>query len=318
MDYLLIIAGLIVLVKGADCLIDGSVAIAEKIRIPKIIVGLTIVAFGTSLPELLVNIISASRGSTEIAFGNVIGSNIANTLLILGIASIIKSIQIKKSTVWKEIPFSLLGTIVLMVIANDLLIDKIGASSLTRIDGIVLILFMSIFMYYLLSTAITNKERLTPRINKKIHPYKVVIMISLGLLGLYFGGEWTVSSAINISRKFGASEFFISSTLIAIGTSLPELVTSVKATLRGNSDLAVGNIIGSNIFNIFWILGITSIIHPVGFQASINFDLIFLIIASIVLFIFIFIGNKHRLDRWQGAIFICAYIVYIGSLILRE
>ncbi|MFA7253320.1 MAG: calcium/sodium antiporter [Patescibacteria group bacterium] len=320
MEYVLLVIGLIILIKGADFLIEGSSSIAKKFGVPTIVIGLTIVAFGTSLPEFLVNIIAASKGSTEMAFGNIVGSNIANILLILGITALIRPQKVKRSTTWKEIPFGLLGAVALLIFANDKLIDRTQISMLSRIDGLALILFMIIFLYYLIEITLKNKTEIceTNETETKILPtWKTVFYIIIGLVTLYFGGRWAVDSAVTIARNFGMSEYLISATIVALGTSLPELATSVKAALKNQSDLAIGNIVGSNIFNIFFVLGVTALIIPVVVPASINFDLIFLAIISLLLFLFMFIGKKHQLERWQGSLFLAGYLFYIIFIVMR-
>jgi len=321
MEYIGLIVGLFVLIKGADFLVEGSSSIAKKLGIPTIIIGLTVVAFGTSLPEFLVNIISAYKGSTQMAFGNIVGSNLANTLLILGIVALIHPPRIKRSTVWKEIPFALLGAVALLIFCNDKIIDEGSFSVLSRIDGIALILFMIIFLYYLIEYTLKNKTEVEINDDEEgtrtLTTKKTIFFIVGGLAALYFGGQWSVDSAVSIARSLGMSEFLISATIIAIGTSLPELVTSIKAAMKKEADMAIGNIVGSNIFNIFFVLGITALIVPVTVPESLNFDLIYLIIASFALFLFMFIGRKHKFEKWQGIIFLMGYVGYIIFIAVR-
>jgi len=318
-QYLSFIGGIILLIMGANYLVEGASSLAKRLGVSTIIIGLTIVAFGTSMPELVVNIVAASRGATEVAFGNIIGSNISNILLVLGITAIITNVSIKRNTTWKEIPFALLSVIVLFVVANKFMIEGIEIFFITRIDGIIMLLFFSIFIYYAFMMAKASKERVeADEIQiKKRNIFLILLMIIGGLIGLYFGGELTVNGAVFIAEQFGLSQFLISATIIAIGTSLPELVTSVIAAFKKNIDLAVGNVIGSNIFNIFWILGVTSIINPVPVPNFINFDILFLAISTILLFTFIFIGGKRELDRKEGTFFIILYLAYIIFLIIR-
>lgn len=314
--YILFGAGIILLIKGADYLVDGSSSLAKKFKVPTIVIGLTIVAFGTSMPELVVNIASAIRNSGDIAFGNIVGSNIVNILLILGISGIIGSLKVQSSTVWKEIPFSLLAVIVLVVFANAHVLDKLNFNSILKFEGIVLVLFFIIFLYYVFGLARKNKLKLD---DKKIEIKKysggiIFLMIIGGLIALYFGGKWTVDGAILIARAFGLSEYFIGLTIVAVGTSLPELVTSIVAAIKKQNDLAVGNIVGSNIFNIFWILGLTAIINPIVIPVSANIDLLVLLVATVLLFVFMFLGKRHELDRWQGIMFVIMYVVYVVYL----
>lgn len=314
--YILFGAGIILLIKGADYLVDGSSSLAKKFKVPTIVIGLTIVAFGTSMPELVVNIASAIRNSGDIAFGNIVGSNIVNILLILGISGIIGSLKVQSSTVWKEIPFSLLAVIVLVVFANAHVLDKLNFNSILKFEGIVLVLFFIIFLYYVFGLVRKNKLKLD---DKKIEIKKysgriIFLMIIGGLIALYFGGKWTVDGAILIARAFGLSEYFIGLTIVAVGTSLPELVTSIVAAIKKQNDLAVGNIVGSNIFNIFWILGLTAIINPIVIPVSANIDLLVLLVATVLLFVFMFLGKRHELDRWQGIMFVIMYVVYVVYL----
>jgi len=317
--YLLFLIGLVFLIKGADFLVEGSSLIAKRFGIPSLVVGLTIVAFGTSMPELVVSLIAATGGQASTAFGNVIGSNIANILLILGAVALIYPPKLKESTTWKEIPFSLLAVIVLFVVSNDKLFDGVNITALGQVDGIILLLFFGIFLYYVSLMAFVKSKDLEKETVElvSVKLSKQIFYVVIGMAGLYFGGKWIVDSATQIATSFGVSEFVIAATVISLGTSLPELITSVKAAMRNESDMAVGNIIGSNIFNIFWILGITSVVAPVEIPATINSDIIFLFAATVLLFAFVFIGKKHRLEKWQGVFFLSLYVVYIISLLMR-
>ncbi|MFH1803214.1 MAG: calcium/sodium antiporter [archaeon] len=318
-EYLLLLLGIIFLVKGADFLIEGSSSLAHRLNIPTIIIGLTIVAFGTSMPELFVSLIGAARGETEIIFGNIIGSNISNILLILGLTAFVHNIQVKRDTIWKEIPFALLGSVILLIVANKTLLDKVTTSTLLRIDGIFLLLFLAIFIYYVYESAKRHRNHLKEK-TIQIKERKTslsLLLILVGLVGLYFGGEWTIKSAVTIAKQFGLSDFLIAATVIAIGTSLPELVTSIRAAQKHEIGLAIGNIVGSNIFNIFWILGITSVIAPLAIPSFINADIIILIAATFLLFLFVFMRKDHTLTRIEGTIFILSYIAYIIFLIVR-
>jgi cation:H+ antiporter len=318
MEIALFILGIFILIKGADWLVDGSSALAKKLGVPSLIIGLTIVAFGTSAPELIVSLIAVIGGNTGTAFGNVIGSNLANLLLILGIAAFIAAPRIKSSTVWKEIPFSLLAIAVLFVVSNDLIIDKIEIFSLTRVDGLVLLLFFAIFLYYIIDVARGSRAEVGESLEiVRMNNRKIYSLIILGALGLFIGGKWVVDGAVFIAKSFGVSDFLIGATVIAIGTSLPELVTSVRAAMKRDLDLAVGNIIGSNIFNIFWILGIVSLVAPITIPININFDIAFLGLSTALLFAFMFLGKKRYLEKYQAVIFIAMYLLYIAIIIFR-
>ncbi|MGE4443986.1 MAG: calcium/sodium antiporter [Candidatus Altimarinota bacterium] len=316
--YILFIIGFFVLIKGADLLVSGASSIALKFKISPLVIGLTIVAFGTSAPEFAVNIFSATKGETELAIGNILGSNIANILLILGITSIIYPVQAKLSTVWKEIPFALLGAIMLGILANDKLIDGSITSEISRIDGLVLIGFFIIFLYYTFGISKDAGDTTSQEEDmKEISVGKSVLYIIIGLTGLILGGKWIVDGAVSLATAFGMSKSVIGLTVVAIGTSLPELATSVVAAMKKQSDIAIGNIVGSNIFNIFWILGFTGTLTNIPFSASSNIDILMTIFASILLFIFMFLGKKHRIGRWEGIIMVCIYIGYLAYLVLN-
>jgi cation:H+ antiporter len=313
----LLVLGFILLIKGADLLVDGSSSVAKRFGISDLIIGLTVVAFGTSAPELVVNIVSAVQGNSEIAIGNILGSNIANILLILGITAIIVPIAVQRSTIWREIPFALLAVLMLGVMANDILIDGAQSSVIAASDGIVLIGFFAVFMYYIFGSAKKNiQEYGDDENNTKQHgAVKSILLIIGGLIGLVLGGKWVVDSAIYLATAWGMSEAVIGLTVVAVGTSLPELATSVVAATKGKADIAIGNVVGSNIFNIFWILGVTSLIAPLPFSASSNIDILATIVATVLLFVWMFVGKKHKLDRWQGVVFILLYAVYVYLLL---
>ena len=303
------------MIKGADLLVDGSSSLAKRFGISDLVIGLTIVAFGTSAPELLVNIIASIQGASDIGIGNILGSNIANIFLILGVAAIIYPLKIKRSTTWKEIPLNILAAVALFLLANDLLIDKMPESIITRIDGFILILFFIIFMYYTIHLAKSEKNH-----NEKFQSKSVlvsIIMISVGVVGLALGGKWVVDGAVDIAKMFGLSEALIGLTIVAVGTSLPELATSAVAAYKRNTDIAIGNVVGSNIFNIFWVLGLSAIIKPLPFVPEINTDILVFLFATILLFVFSFTGTKKHVDRVEGVIFLVCYIAYLVFLVVR-
>ena len=308
--------GFIILIKGADWLVDGASSLARRLKISDLVIGLTVVAFGTSTPELFVNIFASAQGNTEIAIGNILGSNIFNILLILGISSLIYPLAVAKGTVWKEIPFGLLAAVVLGALANDALFDKINYSTLSRIDGFVFIAFFGIFMYYIASIAKDAGNSQQSDV-KKISLVKSLFMIAGGLIGLVLGGKLVENGAVDMASNLGVSQSFIGLTIVAAGTSLPELATSAVAAYRKNSDIAVGNIIGSNIFNIFFILGISALIKPLPISAGININIMVLIVASLILFLFMFTGKRRKIDRWEGVIFILLYAAYTTFLTIR-
>lgn len=313
----LFVLGFILIIKGADLLVDGSSALAKKLRVSSLVIGLTIVSFGTSLPEMLVNLFASAQGATDLAIANVLGSNIANILLILGVAAIIYPLAVSKGTVWREIPFSLLAVIMLAVLANDALLSGTNTSMISRSDGLVLIAFLVIFLYYIYNVAKNDRKKKMPDMDGVMKVSKSLLYLFIGIIGLIVGGNWVVDGAIEIASFFNISESLIGLTIIALGTSLPELVTSAVAAYKHNAELAVGNAVGSNIFNIFWILGLSAVIRPLPFNISSNYDILMVVGATLLLFIWMFIGKKHILQRWQGLVFILMYICYIGFVVYR-
>lgn len=314
-QILILLLGFVALIFGADKLVDGASAIARRLKVSDLVIGLTIVAFGTSFPELVVNISAALKGSNDIALGNIVGSNIFNVLAILGISSLIFPLVVKHSTTWIEIPLALLSAIVIFVIASDNLIDHTGISIITRVDGIILLLFFAIFMGYIIQSALKNRH-LNESTEAPTMKLGIAIMwVVLGLGLLMVGGEAIVRSAIAIAHQFGVSERIIGLTIVSIGTSLPELATSVVAARKKNTDIAIANIVGSNIFNAFFILGTTACIMPITVSVESYYDLLLNIVASTLLFVFIFTGRGRKLDRWEGLILLLMYISYTVWLV---
>lgn len=317
LTYVLFFVGFALLIKGADLLVDGASSLARRIGVSSLVIGLTVVAFGTSAPEFIVNIFASLNGNTDIAIGNIVGSNICNILLILGISAFIYPLAVQKGTVWKEIPFSFLAVIVVALMANDVFFDNGSFSALTRIDGLILISFFVIFLYYIFGISKVKSSDAVEVTPRSYSFKKAFLMIGLGLLGLVLGGKWIVDGAVVFATSLGVSQALIGLTVVAIGTSLPELATSIVAAYKKNSDIAVGNIVGSNIFNIFWILGVSATIRQLPFSQTLMVDVLMLFIATFLLFIFMFIGKKHVLERWQGVCFILLYVAYIAYLIVR-
>ncbi len=315
LTYILFIIGFILLIKGADYLVDGASALAHRLGVADLIIGLTIVSFGTSAPELLVNVVASFRGASDIGIGNILGSNIANLFLILGVAGLIYPLRIKKSTTWKEIPLNILSALVLLFIANDVLIDQAETSMISRIDGLLLMMFFVIFIYYTIGLAHAEKNH---DVEYRKHGYmKSLIMIVVGCIGLAFGGKWVVDGAVNIASQFGLSEALIGLTIVAVGTSLPELATSAVAAYKKNTDIAIGNVVGSNLFNIFWVLGLSAAIKPLPFDEMINTDILVYLLATVMLFLYSFTGRKNHIDKWEGGIFVVCYVAYIIFLVWR-
>lgn len=319
LNVIFIIAGLALIILSANWLVSGASAIAKKFKVSDMVIGLTIVAFGTSAPELTINIISALNGSTEIAIGNVLGSNIANILLILGISAIIFPLTIQRNTKWKEIPFSLLAAIALLICANDIFVDNATANFLSRIDGLILLLFFIIFMVYTFGIAkVKNGEPVVETTVREMNMFKAIVLIILGLAGLFFGGKYFVEGAVNIATMLGVSESVIGLTIVAIGTSLPELATAIVAAYKKKADIAVGNVVGSNIFNIFFILGVSATIKPLPFVATSNVDIYMVVAASLMLFFSTMTFGKAKMDRIEGVIFVLVYVAYITYLIINS
>lgn len=315
--YVLFFIGFALLIKGASLLVDGASSLAKRIGVSSLVIGLTIVAFGTSAPELIVNILASINGNTDIAIGNILGSNIVNILLILGISAVIYPLSVKQGTVWKEIPFAFLAVVVIVFMANDTWIDKVSVSALTRIDGFVLISFFVIFLYYIFGI---SKEKSSDVADPETPVYSLLkssFMIIGGLVGLVLGGKWIVDGAVVFATSLGVSEALIGLTIVAVGTSLPELATSAVAAFKKDVDIAVGNIVGSNIFNIFWILGISAVIRPLPFSPLLASDLLVTMLATLFLFLFLFVGKRHVIEKWQGVCFILLYVVYVVYAVVR-
>lgn len=311
--YLLFLLGIVFLIKGADWIVDGSSSIAKKWGVSNLIIGLTIVAFGTSLPELVVNLFAAFQGSGEIAFGNVIGSNIANTLFVLGVIACMKNIELKRRTIWNEIPFALLVSFALFVLTGNLFSAK---DIFTRDDGLILLGLFGFFLYYIFMMARRERKEFSVSAVTDGNDWVVTLKLIFGIVGIYFGGLWVVGGAQLIATQLGFSEFLISATIIALGTSLPELVVSIMAVIKKNVGLGVGNIIGSNIFNICWVLGIVPLIRPVNIPLGIGFDIGIMFLAMFVLFVFVFLG-KHELRRKDGILLVLFYVLYIWFAVTR-
>ena len=311
----IIILGFTFLIKGADFLVEGAAALAKRLSVSQIVIGLTVVSFGTSAPELIVNILASIQGKSDITLGNVIGSNIINILLILGIAGVIRPILTEKNTVWREIPFSLLAVLALFIACNDHFLDG-GENVISRGEGMLFMLFFIIFITY--TFAISGIEFRDQEQIKTLSPIRIMMYITIGLAGLIAGGKLVVDNAIAVARMLEVSEKVIGLTVIAIGTSLPELFTSAVAAFKGKSDIAIGNIVGSNIFNIFFILSISAVIRPIPFIVQLNVDIAVLIMASLMLFLTMFIGNVRKLDRGESIIFLVFYALYFIFLMIRK
>jgi cation:H+ antiporter len=314
--FLLLLMGFVPLIFGANLLVDNASSLAKKLNIPNIVIGLTIVAFGTSAPELTVNLFASFKHSSDLAIGNIIGSNIFNTLVILGASAIVYPFTLRKNTTWVEIPLCLLSAFALFVLANDHLIDKDGSSVLNRTDGIVLLLFFVIFLVY--NFRLIGSGKFSEEIMVKERPALLsVVLLIAGLILLIMGGRLIVISAVRVATLMGMSERIIGLTVVSVGTSLPELATSIMAARKKNTDIVIGNILGSNIMNIFFVLGASACIFPIPVQPEVNIDLSVNLGAGILLFIFIFTGKGRKIERWEGILFVISYLLYIGFLIIK-
>ncbi|MEJ5284130.1 MAG: calcium/sodium antiporter [Brevinematia bacterium] len=315
MDFILLIIGFVLLIYGANFLVDGGAALAKKLNVPTIVIGLTIVAFGTSAPELVVNIFASIKNNSDIVLGNILGSNIFNILSILGVSSLIRNLKVSKTTTLIEVPIVILSSIIIFIVANDILIDKRAYSEISRSDGLIVLIFFILFLAYNIFLGITRDFELGEEI-KDLKIQKSIFYIIIGLTFLILGGRFVVNSSINIAKFFGISERVIALTIVAIGTSLPELITSIIASLKKATDIAIGNVLGSNIFNSLFIIGVSSVITNVSVKPLNQYDIVVNILASIFIFIFLFTGKRHELERWEGVLFIILQIIYFASLFL--
>ena len=314
-QFLILVLGLILLIKGANWMVNGASSLARKYNVSDLAIGLTIVAFGTSAPELVVNLYAAIQNHHDLVFGNVIGSNNINLFVILGIAGLITPMTVQSSTVWKEIPFSLLAAILLFVLANNF--SGNGVGSISRVDGLVLLILFAGFLFYVYKQ-LKNDAPAPSEAVKTMPPLKIWGLILVGMAGLVLGGRMVVTNAVTIASAIGISEKIVGLTIVALGTSLPELATSVVAALKKNNDIAVGNIIGSNIFNIFLILGTSALVKPISFNPIFNTDIYLLIGGTLLLFIAMFTGQKKKMDRWEAGLMLVIYLGYTAYLVGME
>ncbi len=313
----LLLVGFVFLILGSDWLVKGASALAKSYKVPDIVIGLTIVSFGTSMPELLVSMMAAANGNADIAIGNVLGSNIANILLILGISAMIFPLRVKRNTTWKEIPLSLFAAVLLGLLAYFGFESLPGKPRIGRGDGIILLVAFAGFMWYIFDLVKKDKGAPYEEHFDPMPMWKSALLILGGIGVMGWGGKLCVDNAVILARSWGVSEALIGLTIVAVGTSLPELATSAMAAWKKETDIAVGNVVGSNIFNILWILGASATITPLPFRNEISFDFAATIGASLLLFLFMFVGKRHELGRWKGALFVAIYIVYIFFLINR-
>lgn len=316
----MLIGGLLLILAGANGLTDGAASVAKRFRIPGIVIGLTIVAFGTSAPELTVSVASALKGSADIAIGNVVGSNIFNTLMIVGCTALFAPIVITKNTLQKEIPLCILASVVLLICANGMFLDGDAENVLDRTDGLLLLCFFAIFLSYTFAIVSRNrKEETTEGEEIKMLPtWKSSLYIIGGLGALIAGGSLFVDGASGIARSLGVSESVIGLTLVAGGTSLPELATSIVAALKKNPEIAIGNVIGSNLFNIFFVLGCSASLTPLRLTGITNLDLWVLVASGVLLWFFGLFFAKRTITRIEGSILVLCYVAFIAVLIYQQ
>lgn len=310
----LFVIGFFVLIKGAHWLVEGGSSLAKALGVSDFFIGLTVVAFGTSLPEMFIDITAAVKGNTGLVIGDIIGSNVTNILLVLGVSSVIFPLQIRHGVVWREIPFTFIAALSVLLLGNDKLIEGISYPRLSRIDGLVMLSFFAIYLYYLIS--ISKSAPLQQEVgNRRLDTVKSTIWIIAGLFALFLGSKVVVAAAVFMAGKMHISETVIGLTVIALGSSLPELTASIMAALKKHSDLALGNIVGSNIVNIFMVLGICSVIRPLPLRPQDNFAIVIAIVASLLLFVSAFVGRRRVIDRWIGIAFIIIYLFYVAIVI---
>ena len=314
LSFGLLIVGFVVLILGADWLVSGASGLAKRLNVPDLVIGLTVVAFGTSAPELMVNLMAAFNNESEIALTNILGSNTINTFIILGISALIYPIKSQKSSRKYEIPWSVFAGLIILVMGTECFGLCGGDAIISRLDGVVLLLIFSLFMYYTLKMAKNNTENQEEGfLPMKI--WKAVLLIAVGLVALVVGGKVIVINAVSIAQAFGVSQAVIGVTVVALGTSLPELATSAIAAFKKNPDLAIGNVIGSNIFNVFFVLGISAVIRPLPSYSNLWIDASLAALGSLLLLLFVSTNRNKELKRWQGAFFLACYGVYLVWLL---
>lgn len=326
MNYFILLIGFVLLIKGADLFVDGASTIAKKLGIPAVIVGLTIVSLGTSAPELAVSLISSINGNNEIALGNVIGSNIFNALMVLGTTCVITPLIIKKSSVKSDFLVNAFVTLLLFIFTFDTLFLS-NKNTISRLDGFNLLLLCVIYTIFLIKKSKKSSDETSLELasdvenpNSEIKVFNKVIFMIIGIVGIVYGGNLVVDAATKIAYSLGMSEKLVGLTIVAIGTSLPELVTSIVAALKGENDIALGNVLGSNIFNILLILGLSSLINPIPVSQTLMTDFIYLIFISIFMMALVFFNKakEKKLNRFEGALLISLYIGYMAYIIIRN
>lgn len=309
-DFITLAAGLFLVGFGADKLVDGASGVARRLRVSDLLIGLTIVSFGTSAPELVVNVFASLKGSSEISLGNVIGSNIFNITAVVGASAVVSGVRVKHSTLRKEIPLSLIATVALLGLCSK------SPSFITRGDGVVLLSFFAIFVSYVTEMARRDRELFESTATQRgaMPLWNSVLYVLAGLLALSFGGRWIVDAATNIARAFGVTEKLVGLSLVAAGTSIPEFATSLAASLKGNDEIALGNAVGSNIFNVFFILGVSAVIRPIAFNSAFTSDLLILTFVTSILLL---LSRDLRIGRIEGLLLLTVYAAYVYYIVLR-
>jgi len=317
LDSLLLLVGLAVLVKGADWLVAGASDLASRFGVSPLVIGLTIVSFGTSMPELLVTLISGLRHNADLAIANVVGSNICNVLLVLGLSALVRPLPVKESTVVSEIPFSVMAALLVGFLANAALFTSSSALTISRIDGVILLVFFVLFLMYVYRMSRAADYFADSIAPSELSLARASLFVGLGIVALYFGGDWVVNGAVGVAQRLGIDDALIGLTIVAIGTSSPEIVASVVAARKGQTDIAVGNVVGSNIFNLLWILGFTSVIVELPFEVVNNFDLVMVIAASVLIIAALVTSRRGAILRTHGAIFVLLYAGYLAYVVDR-
>lgn len=314
LSAILIVVGFTGLIFGANWLVDGASSLAKKNNISDLVIGLTIVAFGTSAPELVVNTVASFNGLSDIVLGNIIGSNNFNLFVILGIAGLIYPITVQSSTAWKEIPISLVAALVLFGLANNFFVYD--SPQISRLDGTILLIGFLLFLYYVFKHI--KPEEIETIAYEEMSNLKIWALIVFGIGALVAGGKLVVDNSIEIATALGVSQKIIGLTIIAAGTSLPELATSVVAAVKKNSDIAIGNVIGSNIFNILLILSMSAFVNPIDFNPNFNQELMILSGGTVFLLLAMVMGKRKKLDRWEALILLIFYVAYVSYLVSKE
>lgn len=315
MMYLMLIIGFVLLIKGADFFVDGSCALAKRLKVPSAIIGLTIVAIGTSLPETAVSVTAAIEGENAIAISNVVGSNLFNLMVVVGVCAMIKAFPINNDIVKRDFPLSMLFTVALLVMISDTFIFKRAENNLGRVDGIILLILLVMYTLLLVKSTLEYRANSEDSNEEIMSAAKSIIFIVIGIAGIKFGGDFVVNSASDIATSFHVTQTLIGLTIVALGTSLPELVTSIVASRKGENDLALGNVIGSNIFNLLLVLGVSATINPIGIEMTAIYDFIILIVFNVYAYLLIF--KRTSLGKIGGASMVILYAFYMVYIIMR-